>query len=253
MKLVNKKTAYDAMVRGAKVAHLDLLEENPSHFYQFDGKDIRDENGILVDPLFFNEFASDIDCWKILTTDWQVPFQAEETVWNNCVAIVTADTKEKAYSQIAETIKEGGNPFSLDISCDWAGVNTVTDEVFETSKYCIGEEYSSSIDDVKPYYSLPYRDKSKGYQNATAASIKLTLEIDVNSLDVDVKSILEGLEAELVSNGTDKHWKQYSIQTLRQTLNDDTDDEFKDVFYGVWNQFVNYCIQQNADYVLFVK
>lgn len=56
-----------------------------------------------------------------------------------------------------------------------------------------------------------------------------------------------------MSNGTNRYWKQYSIQTLRETLSDDTDDEFKDVFYGVWNQFVNYCIQQNADYVLLVK
>lgn len=76
-----------------------------------------------------------------------VPFQAEEIVWNNCIARVEAESKENAFMKVEQSIKEN-NPFA-DFDAAWSGTNTVTSEVIQTTKYGIGDEYSCTLEDVK--------------------------------------------------------------------------------------------------------
>jgi len=76
-----------------------------------------------------------------------VPFVAEETVWNNCVAKVEATSKEEAFEMVEQSIKES-NPFR-DFNAEWDGINTVTMEVVETSSYGIGDEHNINVNDVE--------------------------------------------------------------------------------------------------------
>ncbi|WP_152184415.1 hypothetical protein [Sulfurimonas indica] len=81
-----------------------------------------------------------------------VPFEAEETVWNSCVAKVEAASKEEAFAKVQNSI-ESGNPFR-DFNADWDGANTATSEVVETTRYCIGDEYNCTVEDVKEVNEL---------------------------------------------------------------------------------------------------
>lgn len=76
-----------------------------------------------------------------------VPFQAEEIVWNGCIARVEAESKEDAFMKVEQSIREN-NPFA-DFNADRNGINTVTSEVIETTKYGIGDEYCCTLEDVK--------------------------------------------------------------------------------------------------------
>ena len=76
-----------------------------------------------------------------------VPFVAEETVWNNCVAKVEATSKEEAFAMVEQSI-EDSNPFR-DFNAEWDGINTVTMEVVETSSYGIGDEHNIDANDVE--------------------------------------------------------------------------------------------------------
>ena len=77
---------------------------------------------------------------------FKVPFEAEEVVWNSSFAIVEAKSKEEAFAKVEQSIEES-NPYR-DFNAEWNGINTVTTEVIETSKYGIGEDYGVTIDDV---------------------------------------------------------------------------------------------------------
>lgn len=81
-----------------------------------------------------------------------VPFQAEEIVWNDCIARVEAESKEDAFMKVEQSIKEN-NPFA-DFNAEWDGINTVTSEVIETTKYGIGDEYNCTLEDVKEVNNL---------------------------------------------------------------------------------------------------
>jgi len=76
-----------------------------------------------------------------------VPFVAEETVWNDCVARVEANSKEEAFLKVQKSIEES-NPF-IDFNASWNGINTVTTECVETEQYAIGDEYNTTVEDVK--------------------------------------------------------------------------------------------------------
>ena len=77
----------------------------------------------------------------------KVPFETEETVWNRSFAIVEAESAEEAFAKVERSIEES-NPYR-DFNAVWDGINTVTSEVIETSKYGIGEDYGVTIDDVE--------------------------------------------------------------------------------------------------------
>lgn len=77
---------------------------------------------------------------------FKVPFGAVETVWNNCIATVEAKTEEEAFEKVEKSIEES-NPFK-DFDAQWNGINTVTSEVIETSKYNIGEDFDATVEDV---------------------------------------------------------------------------------------------------------
>jgi len=87
-----------------------------------------------------------------MTTTYMVPFEAEEIVWNSCVAKVKAASKEEAFAMVEQSIEES-NPFR-DFNADWNGINTVTSEVIQTTKYCIGDDYNLSVEDVKEVNEL---------------------------------------------------------------------------------------------------
>jgi len=80
-------------------------------------------------------------------TKYRVSFQAEENCWNDCIAEVEASSKEEAFKKVEQSINEG-NPF-MDFDARWRGINTVTSEVTGTSKYYIGDEYNSTVEDVE--------------------------------------------------------------------------------------------------------
>jgi len=77
---------------------------------------------------------------------YMVPFQAEETVWNSCVAKVEANSKEEAFQAVKKSIEES-NPFR-DFNAEWNGINTVTIECIETAGYGIGEDSGLTVEDV---------------------------------------------------------------------------------------------------------
>lgn len=78
---------------------------------------------------------------------FKVPFEVEEVVWNSSYAIVEAESAEKAFAKVEQSIEES-NPYR-DFNAEWDGINTVTMEVIETSQYGIGEDYGVTIDDVE--------------------------------------------------------------------------------------------------------
>ena len=78
---------------------------------------------------------------------FKVYFEAEETAWNSCFAVVEAESAEEAYKMVEDSI-ENSNPFA-DFDASWNGINTVTTDVIETNKYGIGEDYGVGIDDVE--------------------------------------------------------------------------------------------------------
>jgi len=80
-----------------------------------------------------------------MTTTYIVPFEAEEIVWNSCIAKVKAASKEEAFAMVEQSIEES-NPFR-DFNADWDGINTVTSEVIETIKYV-------SVEDIKEVNEL---------------------------------------------------------------------------------------------------
>jgi len=82
-----------------------------------------------------------------MTQTYIVPFKAEETVLNECLAKVEAKSKEEAFALVEKSIKES-NPFR-DFNAEWNGINTVTSEVLETSGYGIGDEHYCTVDDVQ--------------------------------------------------------------------------------------------------------
>jgi hypothetical protein len=81
----------------------------------------------------------------------KIPFQPKNTF---CVIpmgemkkmIQEADSKEEAFKKVEDSIASG-NPFR-DFNAEWDGINTVASEVIETTRYCIGDEYNSTVEDV---------------------------------------------------------------------------------------------------------
>jgi len=71
--------------------------------------------------------------------EYLVPFEAEEVCWNACLARVEAESAEDAYFKVKSIIEEGENPFT-EFNCDWDGINTVTTDVVETTKYSIDDD-----------------------------------------------------------------------------------------------------------------
>lgn len=78
---------------------------------------------------------------------FKVLFEAEESSWNSCFAIIEAESAEEAYKKMEDSI-DVSNPFR-DFNAEWDGINTVTTEVIETAQYGIGEDYGVTIDDVE--------------------------------------------------------------------------------------------------------
>ena len=81
-----------------------------------------------------------------MSKNFKVKFQTKETCWNNCVAIVEAETKEEAYKKVEDSI-DNSNPFA-EFNSEWDGINTVTENVVEDPEYYIGSLYDSTIEDV---------------------------------------------------------------------------------------------------------
>jgi len=130
-----------------------------------------------------------------------VPFQAEEIVWNDCVANVEANTKVEAFALVENSITYS-NPFK-DFDAQWDGLNTVTNEVIETTKYGIGEEYNTTVDDVteaddRVYLELKLSaldmlrfDKDEIYRMVEDKFAKVGLYFDITSMDIIPKVIEE--------------------------------------------------------------
>jgi len=130
-----------------------------------------------------------------------VPFQSEEIVWNDCIAEVEANSREEAFKIVEDSITNS-NPFR-DFNAQWNGVNTVTNEVVEVTKYAIGEEYNSTIDDVKEADNKIYAelqleafdmlrlDKDEIYRMVEEKFRQVGLILDITSINIIPKKIEE--------------------------------------------------------------
>jgi len=172
------------------------------------------------------------------TKTWAVPFQAEETVWNDYVAYIEAPNKMEAFTKLQKLIEEGENPFCQDFITSEVGVNTVTADVVETNKYYIEKEHNSIVENIREHYDLPFANDLTPIQQAMTASKKTVLEIDKNSIDQDVYNKFLALN----KTGKDCIAIQ-SIVDLIKSLNSGNANK-------KWVQFVNYCVEQCVDYII---
>lgn len=123
-----------------------------------------------------------------------VPFEAKETSWNSCIAKVEASSKEEAFKMVEKSIEES-NPFR-DFNAEWNGINTVTNEVIETSKYAIGDEYSCAVDDVEEAdervyctldltaFDIARYGKDALYHQAENIFLEVGLELEIFEMDM---------------------------------------------------------------------
>ena len=82
-----------------------------------------------------------------MSKNFKVKFQVLETCWNNCVAMVEAETKKEAYKKVEDSI-ENSSPFE-EFNSSWNGINTVTDDTVGDVECHIGDLYNSTIEDVE--------------------------------------------------------------------------------------------------------
>jgi len=73
------------------------------------------------------------------TTTFLVPFEEQETVWNNRIAIVTATSSEEAVRLLGNS----SNPYD-EFEVETNGINTVTETFVCSEKY----DFLSSVEDV---------------------------------------------------------------------------------------------------------
>jgi len=113
-----------------------------------------------------------------------VPFNAEEKVINESMAIVEANTESEAFEMVESKIKEGENPFKY-FDCQMYGVDTVTIDVLETEKYTIDadeevvslqvclENIMQDVEDINKRVTIKIAEKYKD------------VEIDLNDICVE--------------------------------------------------------------------
>jgi len=85
-----------------------------------------------------------------------------------------------------------------------------------------------------------------------ANSRRVTIELNRNWLDEKLIPILENLNAELINTDQDNKWKQFDIHSLTSTLEGWYIEDREESPIPEWVEFVNYCTQEKADYVLLV-
>ena len=120
-----------------------------------------------------------------------VQFTMEEVVWNKGYAEVSATSKDEAYQKVCDSI-EYSNPYK-DFQSSWDGENTVTEEIVDTNKYCIGEEYDCTVEDVKVYRpttikQLIAEESNKNYYNFMSDGVVMVKFVDdLNDVRVTIQ------------------------------------------------------------------
>jgi hypothetical protein len=176
---------------------------------------------------------------------YRVPFlSAEETQIHN-YAIVEASSAEDALNIVRETIKEGKSVVA-EYPCNWSYTNPGIDH-----SSC-RVEVLELLGNVEKNYKLPVKKELSDYNvGALSPKHKNILEINIEVLDNEIIYFLEKFYGDLVADADyNDLWKMYSIKTLLSTLDDEAFDN--GVINDNWKNFVKYCEQENADYVLLV-
>jgi len=141
-----------------------------------------------------------------MTKTYIVPFQAEEIVWNNCIAKVEANSKEEALEKVEKSV-ENSNPL-FDFNTDWDGTNTVTNECIETIQCKMKDDFEVTV-----YHIKEFDDRIRCELSHTAFDIarygKDDLYKQAENIFLEVGLTLDILEMDMVPTAIEEHFVTY--------------------------------------------
>ncbi|WP_418181307.1 hypothetical protein ACNSOL_12430 (plasmid) [Aliarcobacter lanthieri] len=169
---------------------------------------------------------------------FKVEFSSLEKVWFENEAIVKANSKEEAFQIVKDCIDKGNNPFA-----EFDATQCEVIEYIYTDYYEIATDYLSEIpydDFVKEYYSLPVVSNLTDIQKTESSTISTILEIEIDTFDPDVFSLLELLNSS-------------QIVSIKDFIDYDAEFLYGESVASKWNQFKKFVLQSGAKYITLTK